>query len=193
VWHESATAGTMVELAAATGTLTTADEVAMFEAFGKVYLVNDKVFKVIDFVNVKLSTADLRNPVDTSHAVPDRGIILTGGTSGATLVLDYIDAVDGATLLYGFRTSVATFDEAAETVTGTNANGDTVSFVLDTLPIAPTTPHYYNWTPYANNTTDFGSMPNRITLAVLYRGRAVLSGDIDNPPPMVYVSSNKSI
>lgn len=181
VWHESGTAGTMVELAVATATLTTTDEVAIFEAFGKVYLVNDKVFKVIDFVNVKLSTADLRNPLDTSHAVPDRGIILTGGTSGATLVLDYIDAVDGATLLYGFRTSVATFDEAAETVTGTNADGDGVSFVLNALPVAPTTPHYYDWTPYGNDTTTYGSMPVRATLGILYRGRAVLSGDIDNP------------
>jgi len=172
-------AGTMKELAAADGDIDTSDQLNMFEAFQKVFVVNGANLKIADFVNHKLSTADIR-PNDTTNIAPLKGTILTGGTSNATMVVDYCNATNGAALVYGYVTS-GTFDEAAEVVTGTNASGTitAVSFTLDAVPVAK--PHWYDWTVMNNDTSTYGTMPNKAYLGCLYRGRCVLSGNPEYP------------
>lgn len=160
----------MVELEAARNDIDTSDQLVMFEAYGKVFVVNGANLKVADFQNVKITTPNVgANP-------PDRGNILTGGTSGAQMVVDYITTISGACTIYGYRTSVADFE--AETVTGTDDDGNAISFT-GTAEVAP--PHWYNWTVYGGDTTNYGSMPAKAYLGGLSGGRCVLSGNPDYP------------
>ncbi|MBW1927377.1 MAG: hypothetical protein JRI35_09370, partial [Deltaproteobacteria bacterium] len=173
VWYESSL-GTMSELSAANGDLDISKPLAATEAYQKIFIANKTNLKVADFINVKISTDDAgTNPCH-------KGNILTGGTSNATMVVDYVDAVtdDAAMNVYGYRTSDATFVDG-ETVTGTNDDGDAISFVLN--DDEESGPHWYDWTVFGNDTTNYGSMPSRATLVCLYRGRLVLSGDNNNP------------
>ncbi len=167
-WYES-TPGTMVELASANGDLKTTNILTAVTAYQKVFIANRSDLKVADFVNKKLSTTDAGvNPCT-------RNMILTGGTSAAVMVVDYVDGVtdDAAMLVYGRRTSTPTFT-SGETVTGTNSNGDAVSFVLNAAEVAA--PHWYSWTPFGQDTTTYGVMPSDAYISCLYRGRLVLSG-----------------
>jgi hypothetical protein len=152
----------------------------MVEGYQKAFIANGTTFKVLDLRNSKISTADAGvNPC--THAM-----ILTGGSSGAQLVVDYADGVtdDAAALIYGMRTTTATFT-SGETVTGTNGNGDSVSFVLDANEVA--NPHWYDWTPFGNDTTTYGSMPGSAYILAMYRGRLCLSGH-PNYPHMWWMS-----
>ena len=173
VWHE-ATAGTMSELAAANGTINTDNPLTVAEAFQKMFVANQSNLKIADFANTKITTSDLN-----THA-PDRGNILTGGTSGAVMVVDYITSVtvDAACTIYGTRTTVATF-ASGETVTGTDDDDNTITFA--TSAAETSAPHWYDWTPYGNDTTNFGSMPSSAYLVARYRGRLVLSGHPNYP------------
>jgi len=115
--------------------------------------------------------------------VPGRGTILTqtsGTNSGAAMGVDFVNTTTSAALIYGFRTTVLTF-ENAETVEGFDKDGNAITLTLNAAEVAPDPPHYYNWTPYANDTTTYGSMPDRATIGALYRGRPTLSGNPDNP------------
>lgn len=173
VWHESA-AGTMSELAAANGSINTDNPLTVAEAFQKVFVANQTNLKIADFANTKIATDDLN-----THA-PDRGNILTGGTSGAKMVVDYITSVtvDAACDIYGLRTTTATF-ASGETVTGTDDDDNSITFVLSAAETAP--PHWYDWTTWGNDTTNFGSMPSSAYLVARYRGRLVLSGHPNYP------------
>ena len=164
----------------------TSDQLNMFEAFQKVFVVNGGVLGVADFVNTKLSTADVR-PNDVTNVAPMKGTILTGGTTTAQIVVDYCDANNGAALVYGYVIS-GTFDDNNELVTGTNADGTptAVSFTLDALPVAK--PHWYAWTVYPTiGGESFGTMPAKAYLGCLYRGRNVLAGN-PNYPHQWYMS-----
>ncbi|MBW1728289.1 MAG: hypothetical protein JRJ62_12080 [Deltaproteobacteria bacterium] len=170
VWYESS-AGTMSVLDAATEDIDTSKLLSAFEAYGKIFIANESDKKVIDFTNIKIATADLgSNP-------PDFGTVLTGGTSGAVMVVDYITTLSGACTLYGKRTSTATFS-SGETVTGTDDDGNTVSFTTSAAETAP--PHWYDWTVYGNDAS-YGVMPTKVRWGCLYRGRAMLTDDPDNP------------
>ena len=173
VWYESA-AGTMTELTDANGDIDVSDKLSAVSAFQKLFIANGGNLKVVDFLNTKITTTDAGvNPVT-------KGTILTGGTSTATMIADYASGVtdNAAASIYGYRTSSATFS-SGETVTGTNGNGDAVSFVLSAAESAP--PHWYNWTSFGNDTTTYGSMPSKAYMVTCYRGRLVLSGDINYP------------
>jgi len=162
--------------------LDTSDQLNMFEAFQKVIVVNGSILRVADFINTKLSTADIK-PDDDNNVAPIKGTILTGQTSGAKMIVDFCTAANGAACVYGYTKS-GTFDEAAEVVTGTNATGDptAVSFTLNALPAeASDMPHWYNYTTYNNDTSTYGELPAKAYLGCLYRGRAVLAGDPDHP------------
>lgn len=166
-WYESS-AGTMAELTAANGDINTISPLMATEAYQKIFIVNKTNLKVADFINTKISTADAgANPTSP-------GMTLTGGTSSATMIVDYADAVtdDAAALIYGYRTSSSVF-QSGETVTGTNSDGNAVSFVLDADEVAP--PHWYDWTVFGNDTTNYGTIPTSSTLVALYRGRLVLN------------------
>jgi hypothetical protein len=176
VWYES-TAGTMAQLVASVGTLNTTDFLSMFEAYGKAFIVNNIKKKVVDFVNSKLSTNDVgANP-------PDFNTVLIGGSSGAKMVVDYITTLSSACTIYGKRTTTATFT-SGETVTGTDDDGNAISFVLSAAEVAG--PHYYDWTVFGGS-SNFGVIPDNATLGCLYNGRNVISGD-SNAPHQWYMS-----
>jgi len=172
VWYES-TAGTMTELAAANGDIECGYPLEVIEAYQKLFIVNKTNLKIADFVNTKINTTDAGTVVCT------KGMTLTGGTSGASMIVDYVDAItdDAAMNAYGYRTTTATFS-SDETVTGTNSAGATVSFATSAAETAP--PHWYSWTVFGNDTTTYGTMPTSSSLIALYRGRLVIN---DNHRP----------
>lgn len=169
VWY-GPTPGQMAEFAAANGNFSTTKALAATEAYEKIFIANETNLKVFDFVNTKLNTADAGEKPCT------RSMVLTGGTSSATMVVDYVDGItdNSAANIYGKRISVQTFS-SGETVTGTNSDGNTVSFATSAAETAP--PHWYNWTVFGNDTTNYGTMPTSASLVSLYRGRLVLNDD----------------
>lgn len=173
LWYES-TPGTMSQLAASIGDLTTTDFLTAVEAYGKIFIANGTKLKVADFINIKITTTDVV-PGGAGVAPPDFGTLLTGGTSGATMIVDYITALDGSCTIYGKKTSTASF--AAETVTGTDDDGNGISFT-GTAEVAG--PHWYNWTVWGGSST-YGVMPTKANLVCKYRGRLVLSGNSQYP------------
>jgi len=173
-WY-GATVADMAELTDAKNDIDCTKPLQMFELYEKVFVVNNTKLKVADFGNTKITTADIL----PAGVIPLHGDVLTatgGAASGAQMVVDYIDASDGACNVYGKRITAATFLDT-DVVTGTNANGD-VSFTLNADEDAP--PHWYDWTVYAASTT-YGTMPTQATLGCPWRGRACLSGDEDYP------------
>jgi hypothetical protein len=165
---------TFIRLDASIGDIDTTDQLMLCPAYGKVFVVNGQNRKVMDFTNTKLTTTDLgANP-------PDRGNILTGGTSSAQLSVDYITTLSGACTLYGFRLTHASFT-SGETVTGEDDDGNAISFTLSANSVTPVwgsvPPHWYNWTVYGGDTTNYGTMPDRAYLVALSGGRLVLSGN----------------
>lgn len=173
VWYETA-AGTMAELSAASGNLDTGSSLMAVESYEKIFITNNLNKKVIDFVNTKLNTTDAGLQPCTS------GMILTGGTSTASMIVDYVNGVtDNSTMnVYGKRTTVTAFS-SGETVTGTNSVGNTVSFVTSAAETAP--PHWYNWTVFGQVAATYGTLLIQPTLICLYRGRLVISGDYTLP------------
>jgi len=170
VWYETS-AGTMEELTDANGDIDCSQSLMALEAYQKIFIVNKTNLKVADFVNTKIATDDAGEVVCT------RGMTLTGGTSAASMIVDYVDAVtdDAAMNVYGYRTTTATFS-SGETVTGTNSAGATVSFVTSAAETAPH--HWYNWTVFGNDTTTYGTMPTSSSIIALYRGRIVYNDDL---------------
>jgi hypothetical protein len=172
VWYESE-AGTMSELSAANGDINVSNPLEAVNAYEKLFIANKSNLKVADFVNTKINTTDAgANPCT-------RGMTLTGGTSSASMRVDYVDGVtdDAAANIYGKRTTGQTFS-SGETVTGTNGDGNAVSFVTSAAETAP--PHWYSWTVFGQDTTTYGTMPSSSSLVALYRGRLVLN-DTNNP------------
>lgn len=176
VWYES-TAGTPIQLAASVGQLDTTLPVQIFELYGKVFIVNKTNKKVVDFANVKIATTSVG-----THP-PDFRTVLTGGTSGAKMVVDYITALSSACTIYGKRITTATF-VSGETVTGTDDDGNAISFVISANEVAG--PHWYNWTTFGASAT-FGSLPDKAILGCNWRGRAVVSGN-ENYPHQWYMT-----
>lgn len=174
VWYEMS-AGTMTELTAADSDIDTSDQLNMVSAFQKVFIANGSNLKVADFINTKITTADI------GANAPDPGTVLTeSGGGAASMIVDYItaDTDDAASTIYGYRTTSATFS-SGDTVTGTDDDGNAVSFVLNANETA--SPHWYTWTVFAANATSYGTMPNKAYLVTVYRGRLVLSGNPEYP------------
>jgi hypothetical protein len=162
LFYEGSSAMTELTAVSTEGLLNTTNLLQMCEAYQKVFVVNESILRVADFGNVKITTASIGTP-------PVKGALLTGGTSGATMVVDYITAISGATSVYGQRLDSKTF-VSGETVTGTG-----VSFVLNANEV--TGPHWYTWTVYGADATTYGTMPAHAALICLYRGRVVISGN----------------
>jgi len=167
-------AGTMAELTAARDTIDCSVPVELVEGFQKVFVVNGNYQKVIDFVNTRCYTTVLgSNP-------PDVGNALTGGTSGAAIVVDYATDIGATTSrIYGVPQNTAVFTNG-ETITGTDDDGNAISFVLNSALAATSIPHFYDWTVYGASAT-FGTFPTKPTLGCLYRGRVVLAGTPYDP------------
>lgn len=176
LWYESSE-GTMSVLVASQGDgeLDVGEPLSMCEAYGKIFIVNGSRKKVADFINVKITTTDLG-----AHP-PDHGTVLTGGTSGAKMVVDYITNLDDneSCTIYGQRITTATF--TGETVTGLDNDANAISFT-GTAEVAG--PHWYDWTSYGNaadDDTTYGELPDKVTLVGNYRGRVTVSGDPEHP------------
>ena len=161
-------AGSMTELDTSSGAIDCTDQLTMFEAYQKVFVVNGANLKVADFLNTKIIDANgFTNK-------PARGDIVYQAPSTQILV-DYIDSANN--VLYGYvisGTAVITTVITAET-------GGAGDVILPSPDSVTAKPHWYDWTPYDNDTTTYGSLPNKAYLGCLYRGRPVLSGDPEHP------------
>lgn len=173
MWYEDSE-GSMASLSVACSTasgIATTRQMTAFEGYSKVFVVNGSILRVADFINTKLATADILP--SASLAYPRKGTVLTGATSSAQMVVDYVTAADSAAAIYGYVTA-GTFS-SVEIVTGTDvATSTAVSITLNAVPVS--SPHIYNWTRYANSSS-FGTMPEKSYLSCLYRGRTVLAGN----------------
>ena len=172
IWYGgSDVSGTLTELTAANGTIDTSDQLVMFEAFQKAIILNGANKKLLDLTSVKLTTGNIgSNP-------PDFGTVLTGGTSGAIGVVDRIGSLTGATTVKVRRTTAAPF-QSAETVTGVDDDGNSVSFSLTASEIAA--PHYSDFTVWGGSST-FGTLPTKAYLGCMWLGRMFLAGDPAHP------------
>ena len=181
VWRE-ATAGTMSRIDVSLGELDTTDVLNAAVLAQKLFIINGTNKKVLDFVNTKITTADVG-----THP-PDFGTVLTSdGTGNPSMIVDYIthETANGECTIYGKRTTTVTFADG-ETITGTNPStssyaGD-VSFDLNADEVAPS--HWYDYTVFGNNTDNadnYGIMPSKVYQVCRYRGRIQLSGDPNYP------------
>ncbi|HML73318.1 MAG TPA: hypothetical protein PKB02_02360 [Anaerohalosphaeraceae bacterium] len=160
-------------------TLTDLDEdqrVSMEEIDRKIFIANGTVKKVVDFRNHKITGAFSGDPR------PTYGMILAV-SGGASMIVDYWD---GATTIYGYKTTAASFANL-DVTTGENADGETVTFTLNAAGLAPTPAHVYNWRPfgysyYANPADNpNGQMPPIATQVKRYKDRACLIGNTQDP------------
>ena len=183
VWYQSATS-TMSEITAARGTISTASPLTIAEGFQKAFIANGSVFKIVDLATIKLSTGELGAG---SVSVPAYGAILSGDTSGAGMICDFVTGKTGACKIYGYQIGDTAFS-SNDTVKDVGATAS-VSFSLTTAQTEA--PHFYDWTPYANDTTNYGSMPGQSYIVCRYRGRMVLAGH-PNYPHQWYMSKMSS-
>jgi len=172
VWYEDFDMpGEFVVLTDSIDDIDTSDQLQIFECNQKGFVVNGDNLYVIDLMNSKITTDDIK-PSEKEY--PERGIEITGVTSGAKMIIDFCSASDGSASVYGYRHTEATFS-SGETVTGTNTvSGGSVSFELNAAEVGP--PHWYSWTVYANDSV-YGEMPTKAYLGCSYCGSAVLAGD----------------
>lgn len=164
VWYEMS-AGDLTELSAANGDIDCTDALIMFELYQKVFVANGANLKVIDFLNKKIVDA---NGFTNKPAKGD--LVYQNGTSPATILVDYIDSANN--VLYGY--TVAGTIETSTAITTAAGGGGNV--ILPSPDSVTSNPHWYDWTPYDNDTTTYGSMPSKAYLGCNYRGRAVLAG-----------------
>lgn len=176
VWCEMS-AGAMTKLVATTGDIDTADQLNMFEGFQKIFIVNGSNLKVADFINTKLTSE-----AEITSNIPSKGDLLTqAGDDPAQMSVDYIyyNAITEDHYIYGY-TITGTFDTTHDVIDA-NSNVIISAANLSAVNEATTTPHWYDWTPYNNDTTTYGEMPNKAYLGCLYRGRCVISGNPEYP------------
>jgi len=101
-------------------TLDTSKAITMFELDQKVYIANDDILKVVDFVNTKLT-------LDSAMTVPPRrGQQITQANSNATMIIDYV-AKGALTVIYG-RTTSGTFTAEIAITKAENVGGTSVKF-----------------------------------------------------------------
>jgi hypothetical protein len=177
IYAEADVAGTLTEVVGLT--VDTSDNLNMFSGLQKAFVVNGTNLKIVDFSNTKLT---LDTPLTTA---PDRGSIITGASSGATMSVDFVDTAKG--IIYGFTLSGTFITGGGETLSG--GNMDPESIYPTAVDEASTAPHGYDWTTYAGGETGggvlgnltSGSLPPKAYLGCWYRGRAVLSGNPFDP------------
>ncbi|KKN60029.1 hypothetical protein LCGC14_0536160 [marine sediment metagenome] len=163
-------AGSMTALAGSVNDIDTSDQLMIFEGYQKVFVINGSNLKVADFVNTKIVDAN------TFTTKPTKGqLVYQNGSDPAVMVVDFINGDDDT--MYGFVIS-GTF-EVTTAITSTVGGAGNVIFPSPAAPVS--NPHWYDWTPYNNDTSTYGTMPNKAYIGCLYRGRGVLSGDPEHP------------
>ena len=161
-------AGTMIELAASDGDIDTSDQLNIFEAYQKVFVINGTNLKVADFRNTKLT-------VSTLTTAPTRGSIVTQVGSTATMVVDFVNAAK--TAIYGRTTSGTFVTTGGNTLSG--GSMDPEDEVPSAVAEASTTPHWYDYEVYPGGSS--GSLPTAAYLGCLFLGSIYLAGDPDYP------------
>ncbi|MBW1931472.1 MAG: hypothetical protein JRI56_00295 [Deltaproteobacteria bacterium] len=191
IYYEDSS-GSMVEISDSSGDFDTSEQTMIFEAFQKVVVVNGSNLKIADFINTCLDLGvgnELTSP-------PARGDVITQATSGASMIVDFVDPTKR--YIYGYTTT----DAAFETTAGYTLSSDDGTGTMDPNPApapeavteASSTPLWYDYTAYpdivlsvdkfgqeSGTTKSFGSLPAKAYLGCLYRGRVVLSGNPDYP------------
>lgn len=167
-------AGTMTQLAASVGDIDTSDQLAMFEAYQKAFIINGTNLKVADFVNTKLTVTALTT-------APTRGSTVTQATSNATMIVDFVNTAK--TEIYGYTTSGTFVTTAGYTLSGGGMDPETR--VPSAVAEASTTPHWYDYTVYPGGAS--GTMPTIAYLGCTWRGRIILAGN-PNAPNQWYMS-----
>ena len=168
IYAERAVAGTLTQVAGLT--VDTSDNLNMFSGLQKAFIVNGTILKIVDFSNTKIT---LNSAWTTA---PTRGTTLTGGDSGATMVVDFVNTAK--TIVYGFTTS-GTFAVSGELEVITGGGALPATRWATAVVEASTAPHQYDWTVYPGGAS--GSLPAKAYLGAWYRGRAVLSGNPNDP------------
>ena len=177
VYTERAVAGTLTQVAGLT--VNTSDNLNMFSGLQKAFIVNGTILKIVDFSNTKLTVTALTT-------APTRGSIVTqvddAGTPVvvATMLVDFVNTAK--TEIYGFTTFGTFVTTADYPLSGGSMDPETS--VPSAVAEASTAPHHYNWTPYSSpdeTNPAFGSLPAKCYLGGWYRGRAVLSGNPNDP------------
>ncbi len=163
-------AGEMIQLAASAvaDELDTTDNLNMFSGLQKAYIVNGTNLKIVDFSNTKLTVTALTT-------APTRGSIVTQATSNATMSVDFVNTAK--TEIYGFTLSGTFVTTGGYTLSGGSMDPETR--VPSAVAEASDTPHWYDWTVYPGGAS--GSLPAKAYLGAWYRGRAVLSGNPNDP------------
>ncbi len=178
-------AGEMIDLGIPADDIDTSDQLNMFEAYQKVFVVNGANLKVADFVNTKLTS----NAEITTY-LPAHGDIIRqvqdGAANTAYMVVDFISKYNTTTankhLIYGYAYYAGTAAAFNTTDNIINATDDIVIDGGDDLTVAADPmPHWYDWTVYNGDTTTYGTMPNKAYLGCLYRGRGIISGNPEHP------------
>ena len=173
----------MSAVAAAHNDIDTTDVLNVTVAFQKLFIINGTNKKVLDFVNTKITTADI-NP-GAADGPPDFGAVITVAATGASMIVDYITAIDGICTIYGKRTTTVTFADT-DVVTGTNAStspyygtAGAISFTLNADEVSGL--HWYNYTVFGADATNYGVMPTKVYEICRYRGRIQLCRDPNYP------------
>ena len=155
----------MTLLAASADDIDTSDQLTMASAFQKAFIANGANLKIADFINTKLTVTALTT-------APTRGSTVTQVTSGATMIVDFVNTAK--TMIYGYTTSGTFTTTAGHTLSGGSMDPTT------RVPSAVTAnPHWYDWTVYPGGT--FGAMPEKAYLICVYRGRLTLAGNPQYP------------
>lgn len=178
--------GTMTKLTDSDGEIDTSDQLNMFEAYQKVFIVNGANLKVADFINTKITCTAL-----TDNRCPAKGDILSQVQNGGDIAYMVVDFVNTArTNIYGYAyyAGSATAFLTTKDITSNDATGSMDPNPIPNANISAVTapPHWYDWDVYPDVTIDstitsYGTMPNKAYLGCNYRGRPTLSGDPEHP------------
>ncbi len=170
IFYESSSA--LTELAASTDNIDCTKLLQMCGAYQKVFVANETVLGIADFGNVKISVTDIAN----GTRIPVKGDLLTGNSTGAKMVVDYVTAATGGADIYGQRITSATFTNADSATT----NADS-TVTVDVTGAEVAGPHWYTWTVFAALAATYGALPDFASLICNYRGRIILSGNKEYP------------
>ena len=169
-------AGSLLAVTGSSGDIDTTDQLQMVSGLQKVFIVNGANLKIVDFVNTKLTSE-----AQIVANIPSHGDILTQDTTNAKMVVDYIYYDSGTSdhYVYGYTFS-GTFNTTNNVK---DADGNTIitSGNLSAVDEATTMPHWYDWTPYNDDSATYGSLPNKAYLVAFYNGRVIVSGNPEAP------------
>ena len=172
---ENPSTGTFSEITAARDEIDVSKDFEIASAFRKAFIANESNLKILDMANYCLPTSAISG---TGTAIVSAGTII-GKANGTALtapkfIVDFITSSTGSANVYAFRIAAGAIASGDTLQDETNA----VKFALSSA--AATAPHFYDWTPYGND-SNYGAMPETASLVAVYRGRLVLAGNKYNP------------